>query len=146
MNSVSSWLERKLFLKVNATKTKVVRPTKSNFLGFTFWKTSDHRQAKPANDRKAKLYDKIRFLLRRKKAAALPLSAVFTKVNQVVRGWNNYFKIGSMNKFIKQFSQWVRHKVHVVIIKQWKQPKRIYTNLMQINKALRCNFSMLTIQ
>ena len=28
----SSWLERKLFLKVNATKTKVVRPTKSNFL------------------------------------------------------------------------------------------------------------------
>ncbi|TDM67629.1 group II intron reverse transcriptase/maturase, partial [Lactobacillus crispatus] len=33
MNSISSWLERKLFLKVNATKTKVVRPTKSNFLG-----------------------------------------------------------------------------------------------------------------
>ncbi|WP_341463272.1 group II intron maturase-specific domain-containing protein [Lactobacillus taiwanensis] len=48
----------------------------------------------------------------------------------MVRGWINYFKIGSMNKFIKQFSQWLRHKVRVVIIKQWKLPKRIYTNLM----------------
>lgn len=38
MKSVTSWLERKLFLKVSATKTKIVRPTNSNFLGFTFWK------------------------------------------------------------------------------------------------------------
>lgn len=38
MKSVTSWLERKLFLKVSASKTKVVRPTKSKFLGFTFWK------------------------------------------------------------------------------------------------------------
>ncbi|MCB6602481.1 group II intron reverse transcriptase/maturase, partial [Erysipelatoclostridium ramosum] len=30
MKSVTSWLERKLFLKVSATKTKVVRPTKDN--------------------------------------------------------------------------------------------------------------------
>ena len=36
MKSVSSWLERKLFLKVNMTKTKVVRPSNSSFLGFTF--------------------------------------------------------------------------------------------------------------
>ena len=46
MKSISSWLERKLFLKVNTTKTKVVRPTKSNFLGFTFWKTGEHWQAR----------------------------------------------------------------------------------------------------
>lgn len=38
MNSISDWLERKLFLKVNATKTKVVRPMRSKYLGFTFLK------------------------------------------------------------------------------------------------------------
>ena len=95
MKSISSWLERKLFLKVNATKTKVVRPTKSNFLGFTFWKTGEHWQARPGDDRKSKLYNKIRELLCRRKAAAQPQSLVFTKVNQVVRGWINYFKIGN---------------------------------------------------
>lgn len=31
MKSVTSWLERKLRLKVSATKTKVVRPTKRVF-------------------------------------------------------------------------------------------------------------------
>lgn len=35
----------------------------------------------------------------------------------------------------------MRHKIRVVIIKQWKRPKKIYTNLMRINKALKCNFS-----
>lgn len=86
MKSITSWLERKLFLKVNTTKTKVVRSTKSNFLGFTFWKTGENWQAKPGDDRKVKLYDKIRELLSRHKAVAQPLSLVFTKINQVVRG------------------------------------------------------------
>ena len=141
MKCVSSWLERKLLLKVNATKTKVVRPTKSNFLGFTFWKTGESWQAKPGDDRKTKLYDKIRELLCRRKAATQPLSLVFTKVNQIIRGWINYFRIGGMKSFLMQFSQWLRHKVRVVIIKQWKLPRRIYINLMRINRALKCNFS-----
>ncbi len=141
MKSISSWLERKLFLKVNATKTKVVKPTKSNFLGFTFWKSGNSWQARPGDDRKTKLYDKMRELLRRKKAGAQPLSLTFTKVNQVIRGWVNYFRISAMKYFLIKFSQWLRHKVRVVIIKQWKLPKRIYTNLMRINKALKCNIS-----
>ena len=41
MRSVTSWIERKLYLRVSAEKTKVVRPTKSQFLGFTFWKQKD---------------------------------------------------------------------------------------------------------
>ena len=54
MKSVTSWLERKLFLKVSAEKTKVVRPTKSTFLGFTFWGSKDGWKCKPARDRKKK--------------------------------------------------------------------------------------------
>lgn len=141
MKSVSSWLERKLFLKVNATKTKVVRPTKSNFLGFTFFKTGEKWQCKPGDDRKKKLYEKLKLVLCRRKAAAMPLSLIFTKVNQIVRGWINYFRIGSMKVFLFKFGQWMRHKIRVIIIKQWKLPKRIYTNLMRINKVFRCNFS-----
>ena len=141
MKSVTSWLERKLFLKVSATKTKVVRPNDSNFLGFTFWKDASGWKCKPANDRKAKLYAKIREVLQRKEAVSKPLSYTFTKVNQIVRGWINYFRIGSMKAFMKEFGEWLRHKIRVIIVKMWKKPKRIYTNLQRLNKKFRCSFT-----
>ena len=141
MKSVTSWLERKLFLKVSATKTKVVKPTNSNFLGFTFWKDSNGWKCKPCKDRKEKLYTKIKEILKRKVAAAEPLSYIFTKVNQIVKGWINYFHIGSMKTFITEFGQWLRHKIRVIIIKQWKIPERIYINLQRVNKRFKCNFN-----
>lgn len=141
MKSVASWLERKLFLKVSATKTKVVRPTNSNFLGFTFWKDSNGWKCKPCKDRKEKLYTKIKEILKRKVAATEPLSYIFTKVNQIVKGWINYFRIGNMKTFITEFGKWLRHKIRVIIIKQWKKPKRIYINLQRINRRFKCNFT-----
>lgn len=141
MKSVSSWLERKLFLKVNMTKTKVVRPSNSSFLGFTFWKNKDGWKSMPTYDRKQKLCKKIKEVLCRKKASALPLSTVFTKVNQIVRGWINYFRIGSMKTFLKEFGEWLRHKIRVIILKQWKKPKCIYTNLQSLNRILKVNIS-----
>ena len=140
MKSVTSWLERKLFLKVSATKTKIVRPTNSNFLGFTFWKSADGWKCKPGTDRKIKLYDKVKKVLKRKHAVSTPLAITFTKLNQIIRGWINYFRIGSMKGFIESFGQWLRHKVRVIIIKQWKKPTRIYINLQRLNKSFKCNF------
>ena len=140
MKSVTSWLERKLFLKVSATKTKIVRPNNSNFLGFTFWKNKDKWQCKPGKDRKMKLYEKTKVVLKRKYAVSKPLGITFTKLNQIIKGWINYFRIGNMKRFLDEFGQWLRHKVRVIIIKQWKIPSRIYTNLQRLNKAFKCNF------
>jgi len=141
MKSVTSWLERKLFLKVSATKTKITKPTNSNFLGFTFWKNNDKWQCKPGNDRKAKLYEKIKLVLKRKHAVSKPLASTFTKLNQIIRGWINYFRIGSMKIFIEDFGGWLRHKVRVIIVKQWKKPMTIYRNLQTINKAYKYGFT-----
>ena len=141
MKSISSWLKRKLFLKVSATKTKVVRPKDSNFLGFTFVKSKDGWKCKPMNDRKKRLYSKCRAVLIRRKAVAVPLSVTFKRVNEIVRGWINYFRISSMKMFMKEFGQWLRHKIRAIILKQWKKPLRIYKNLMYMNKKQRCGFS-----
>ena len=140
MASVTSWLERKLRLKVSASKTKVVRPNNSAFLGFTFWKSKEGWKPRPLEARKDKLCKKIQEILCRKRAAAQPLSCVFTKLNQVLRGWINYFRIGSMKKWLKEeLGPWLRHKVRVVILKQWKKPKTIYKNLMKLHRYLKSN-------
>ena len=139
MKSITSWLEKKLFLKVSATKTKVVRPNNSSFLGFTFWNDGGIWKCKPLDDRKRKLEAKCSSVLCRKKAQSTPLGTTITKLNQIIRGWINYFKIGSMKLFLKEFGQWVRHKLRVVILKQWKRPRTIYNNLMTLNSFYKCN-------
>lgn len=141
MKSVTSWLERKLFLKVSTTKTKVVRPMKGQFLGFTFYKNSQGWKCIPTKDRKKRLYSKIQEYLKRRHAVSRPLAVTFTKVNQIVRGWINYFRIGSIKMFLDEFGQWLRHKIRCIIIKQWKKPKTIYRNLMKLNIACKCRFS-----
>ena len=72
------------FLKAGIMEDGLVKPNK---IGVP--------QGGPLSAILSKLYNKIRELLCRRKAAAQPLSLVFTKVNQVVRGWINYFKIGN---------------------------------------------------
>ena len=141
MKSVTSWLERKLRLKVSATKTRVVRPMKSNFLGFTFWKSKDGWKCKPANDRKKRLYAKTRAILCRRKAVARPMKSTFEQLNWLIRGWINYYRIGSMKIFLEEYGQWLRHKVRVVILKQWKKSRRIYLNLQKLNQIIGCGFT-----
>lgn len=141
IKSVTSWLERKLFLKVSASKTKVVKPTKSKFLGFTFWKNGDKWKCKPTNDRKANLYAKSKKILLRKKAIAKPIGETFKQLNQLIIGWINYFKIGNMKTFMEEYGSWLRHKVRVIILKQWKKPKTIYTNLNKMNIKFQNGFN-----
>ena len=141
MKSVTSWLERKMFLKVSATKTKVVRPMKSNFLGFTYIKMNDKWECMPTHKSKMSLYDKCRKELIRKKCIARSNAVTFTRINQIVRGWINYFRIGKMRNFIDKFGQWLRHKIRVIIIKQWKKPRKIYKNLQLLNRKLPYKFS-----
>lgn len=137
--SISSWLERKLFLRVNTEKTKIVKPNESEFLGFGFWKKDGNWRLKPLESRKQRLKDKIKQVLIRRKAIARQLSITFRKLNEIIRGWINYYRISDMKSFMEKFGGWLRHKVRVVILKQWKRPKTIYTNLRKLRNILHSN-------
>ena len=141
MTSISSWIERKLFLKVNTTKSKVVRPMRSKYLGFTFLKNGGEWKVKPTNEKKAKLYQVMREYLKRGKAIARPLAITIKRVNQIVMGWINYFRIGMMKQYMEEFGQWLRHKIRVIVIKQWKKPKTIFRNLRYLNRKYKNGFN-----
>ncbi len=46
-----------------------------------------------------------------------------------------------MKMFIDKFGQWLRHKIRVIIIKQWKKPRKIYKNLQLLNRKLPQKFN-----
>jgi len=140
MKSITEWIERKLFLKVNVTKTKVVRPTRSKYLGFTFLKHGGEWKVKPTTGKKKKLKQKLSEYLKRNKAIARPLAETIKRVNEIARGWINYFRIGMMKQFMEEFGAWLRHKMRVIVLKQWKVPKRIYKNLCYLNQKYKCGF------
>lgn len=140
MKSVVSWIERKLFLKVNAEKSRIVRSTKSQFLGFAFCRMGEKWQCKPMDDRITRLYSKVKEVTCRKRATAKPVAYTFTKLNQLIRGWINYFRIGKMKVKMQAFGEWMRHKVRVVIVKQWKKCQTIYRNLQTLNKIGKCGY------
>ena len=141
MKSITDWLERKLFLRVNATKTKVVRPTRSKYLGFTFLKHGGEWKVKPTNEKKKALKEKLSEYLKRNKAVARPLAVTVKRVNEIVRGWINYFRIGMMKQYMDEFGQWLRHKIRVIVLKQWKTPKTIHRNLSYLNKKYKNGFN-----
>lgn len=141
MKSVNEWLERKLYLKVNATKTKVVRPTRSKYLGFTFLKKGGEWKVKPTTEKKKALKQKVSEYLKRNRAAARALSLTIKRVNEIIRGWINYFRIGMMKEYMREFGEWLRHKIRVIVMKQWKLPKAIYKRLSYLNRKHGNGFS-----
>ncbi len=65
MHSITDWIERKLGLKVNATKTKITPPSKLKYLGFGFWKGKEGWKARPHQDSIMKFKRKLKVLCKR---------------------------------------------------------------------------------
>ena len=120
MHTITDWIERKLGLKVNMTKTKVTRPSGLKYLGFGFWKDSKDGQwkARPHQDSVSKFKRKIKELTKRSWSVTMDLRIL--KLNEVIRGWINYFKIGSMKQKLKDIDERLRTRMRIVIWKQWK--------------------------
>ena len=130
MYSITDWIERKLGLKVNATKTKVTPPSKLKYLGFGFWKDKEEWKARPHNDSVQKLKRKLKQLCKR--SWSVDLTYRIKKINEVTRGWINYFRKGSMKQKLQNIDEHLRTKIRVIIWKQWKVPSKRLWGLIKL--------------
>ena len=130
MYSITSWIERKLGLKVNATKTKITPPSKLKYLGFGFWKDKTEWKARPHQDSLSKFKRKLKKLCKR--SWSIDLTYRIKKINEVTRGWVNYFRIGSMKAKLQQTDEHLRTMIRIVIWKQWKTSKKREWGLLKL--------------
>ena len=133
MHTVTSWIERKLGLKVNATKTKVTKPTQLKYLGFGFWKGTDGWKARPHEDSVARFKYKLKMLTNR--SWSVSMDERIEKINAVIRGWINYFKIGNMKKVLVRIDEHLRTRMRIVIWKQWKTGEKRYWGLRKLGAS-----------
>ena len=130
MYSITNWIERKLGLKVNAEKTKITPPSKLKYLGFGFWKSKEGWKAIPHKDSVARFKRRIKAICKRK--LSIDLTYRINKLNAVIRGWINYFRIASMKKKLERIDEHMRTMIRVIIWKQWKTGKKRLWGLLKL--------------
>lgn len=132
MNSITEWIERKLGLKVNVEKTHITRPTKLKYLGFGFWKEAKTKEWKcrPHRDSVQKFKRTLKRLTDRSRSMAF--KERIKQLNWVIRGWINYFAIGSMKTVMTEIDAHLRTRLRVVIWKQWKVPTKRQWGLQKL--------------
>ena len=132
MRNISRFMEEKLGLKVNVTKSKVDKPQGLKYLGFGFYydKTAQQYKAKPHAKSVAKFKKRMKELTCR--SWGVSNSYKVEKLNQLIRGWINYFKIGSMKTLCKDMDKHIRYRLRMCIWKQWKTPQNREKNLVKL--------------
>ena len=130
MHTITKWIEKKLGLKVNATKTKVTTPSKLKYLGFGFWKDAEDWKARPHKDSIKRFERKLKQLTKRSWSVSMDYR--IEKLNQVIRGWINYFRIGSMKTALTRIDEHLRTRMRIVIWKQWKKSPKRYWGLRRL--------------
>ena len=130
MFHIVKFIETKLKLKVNAEKTHITKPNNLKYLGFSFWKDKEKWKSIPHQESFKKLFLKLKNLVKR--SWSIDLTYRIKKINEVLRGWINYYRQSFMKVKITKIGEWLRNAIRVVIWKQWKVPNKQIPSLVKL--------------
>ena len=130
MQTITNYIENKLGLIVNVEKSKVAKPNQIKYLGFGFYNKKGTWRPKPHLKSVQKFENKLKEITSR--SNAISIAEKIVKLNQVIRGWVNYFKIADMKKLMTKISEHLRHRLRMCIWKYWKKPKTKYKALRKL--------------
>lgn len=125
---VTEFLERKLKLKVNEEKSAVGKPSARTFLGVSFYRTKT-RVYVPKKS-KQRLETKLLKLTNRNWGVSMTYRIL--KINQLIQGWGNYFKVGDIKSYAEDIDKHTRRRLRACLWKQWKKIKTKYKNLRKL--------------
>jgi RNA-directed DNA polymerase len=125
--SVTKYLWETLKLKVNEKKSAVDRPWRRKFLGYTV--TMDKATKLRVSERSMKRFkDKIRDIFRGGQGCNIS-RFIKEKLNPVIRGWRNYFRLSQVKWIFEELGGWIRRKLRVIL---WRQMKRGRTRAQRL--------------
>ncbi len=136
MASIRHFLEQKLKLAVNESKSRVDRVERCSFLGFTFirgrirWTT------------KAFLEFKRRVRLLTGRSWFVSMAYRMKKLAEYVRGWINYFGISEYYRPIPVLDEWLRRRMRMCYWKQWRFCRTKVRKLVRLGTSLKAAISV----
>lgn len=134
-NSIYMFLKSKLRLPINRGKSGIRRPSQYYVLGYGFvpvFEKGSKGKYQLVADRSAlqRLKEKIKSITR--KTIPASFDERITRLNQVLRGWINYFKLANMYGKLRSIDIWTRRRLRYCIWADWKKPNRKMKNLIRL--------------
>ena len=130
LNNIMPYIEGKLFLKVNRTKTCVAHISKVKYLGYSFYRYKGKCRFRVHPKSVTKMKNKIRELTDRSNGWGNEYRAL--KLTQYIRGWVNYFGMADMKSLLQSNDEWLRHRIRAIYWKQWKKTKTKFKELKKL--------------
>lgn len=134
-NSLYKFLRDKLQLPINREKSGIRRPSTFNLLGYGFVPTYKKNekgkyQLVVKQSKWVAFKAKLKYLT--KKTIPASFEERITRINQLIRGWINYFKLASIQGKLKKVEEWLRNRLRYCIWHHWKKPERKRKNLIRL--------------
>ena len=130
MKNVTKFIEGKLGLKVNLSKSKVARPKDIKFLGFGFYSTNEGYKTVPHSKSINKLKIKLKELTARSWSVSMDYRLL--KIKQLIIGWVNYYRITKMKMLCAKIDAHIRFRIRMCIWKQWKKTSKRFKSLQKL--------------
>ena len=130
LNNIVPYIEGKLFLKVNRTKTCVAHISRVKYLGYSFYRYKGTCRFRVHPKSVIKMKNKIRELTDRHNGWGNEYRAL--KLTQFIRGWVNYFGMADMKRLLQSNDEWLRHRIRAIYWKQWKKVKTKFKELKKL--------------
>ncbi len=116
MASVSRFLTKKLWLKVNAAKSAVARPEARKFLGFSI--SNDGSERRIAPQALGKFKTRVREITRR--TQGLSLGQLIEELAPYLIGWRGYFGFCQAPRVLTNLEAWIRRRLRMYLWRQWR--------------------------
>jgi RNA-directed DNA polymerase len=128
--SIIKYIEGKLLLKVNREKTKITRAHESYLLGFSFYQTKGKYEIRIS----PKSLNRIKAKCKRITRSADPKSETskLLKLDEIIRGWVNYFKIAKAKSSMQQLDGMIRTRLRISTWRNWKRIRTKVVNLIKL--------------
>ena len=121
-------LYARLRLRVNEAKSAVARPWDRKLLGYSFWVAKEGTIKRRIADQALEaMKERVRQITGRSRGRSLP--SVIAELRGYLVGWKEYFRLTEMPTVFRDLDQWIRRRVRMVQLKQWKRGPRIFREL-----------------
>lgn len=119
-SSMIKFIECRMMLSVNESKSRVCRCSSLNFLGYRVLYDGSLGLSQSSENR---FKSKIRQITRRNRG--ISFQQLIGEVNRLIRGWLNYFRFARMRSKLNRLTSWLCRRLRCFRLKQCKRGKGI---------------------